>query len=106
MKTTLFGISAPKKECADKKCPFHSTVSVKSEFYNGRIIRKDTHHSATIEWYRKYYVPKYERYETRRSRIRVHNPACIDAQVGQRVLVARTRPLSKMKNFVVLKVEG
>ncbi|MEW5897040.1 MAG: 30S ribosomal protein S17, partial [Nanoarchaeota archaeon] len=66
--------------------------------------RKDTNKSATIEWLRPFYVPKYERFEIRRSRLRVHNPPCIDAQVGQSVLVARTRSLSKTKNHVILQI--
>ncbi len=104
MKQKILGLNAPKRECTDKKCPFHGDINVKNELFKGKIIKKDISRSATIEWFRPYYVPKYERYETRRSRMRVHNPACIDAQVGDRVLVSRTRPLSKVKNHVILKV--
>lgn len=57
-----------------------------------------------MEWMRTYPVPKYERYELRRSRIHVHNPPCIDAKVGQSVLAARVRPLSKTKHHVILGV--
>ena len=34
--------------------------------------------------------------------MRVHNPACIDAGVGQEVVAARTHPLSKTKNHVII----
>jgi len=104
MKSEILGVKAPEKTCTDKKCPFHGDINVKKELLKGKIIKKDISHSATIEWFRPCYVPKYERYEVRRSRIRVHNPPCIDAQIGQEVLVAKTRPLSKVKNHVVLKV--
>ncbi len=104
MKKEIFGIKAPRKSCQDKKCPFHGQINVKKEFFKGTLIKKDTHHSATIEWKRPYYVPKYERYEIRRSRLRVHNPPCLDAQIGQEVLVARTRPLSKTKNHVIIQI--
>jgi hypothetical protein len=49
-------------------------------------------------------VAKYERYEMRRSRLRAHNPPCLDAQVGQEVLVVKTRPLSKTKNHVIIQI--
>jgi len=104
MAKEILGVTAPKNECTDIKCPFHGALAVKKELAKGVIVKKDINHSATIEWKRPYYIPKYERYEVRKSRMRVHNPACIDATIGKVVLVARTRPLSKTKNHVILKV--
>tara|TARA_Y100000310_G_scaffold341859_1_gene442538 strand:- start:1199 stop:1531 length:333 start_codon:yes stop_codon:yes gene_type:complete len=104
MKKEILGFKAPKKACTDKKCPFHGQLNVKPELFRGVIIKKDAHHSATLEWKRIHDVPKYERYEIRRSRIRVHNPACLDAQIGQQVVVAKTKPLSKSKNHVIIQI--
>jgi len=104
----VLGIPAPVKAFDSayhhKVCPFTGNLAVKKELLSGVVIKKDTNRSATIEWNRSRYVPKYERYEVRRSRLRVHNPPCLDAQVGQKVLVARTRPLSKTKNHVILQI--
>lgn len=104
MKPEIFGVKAPKKQCTDKKCPFHGELNIKRELFRGVLIKKDSHHSATIEWNRPFYIPKYERFETRRSRLRVHNPPCLEAQVGQEVLAAKTRPLSKSKNHVIIQI--
>jgi small subunit ribosomal protein S17 len=104
MNKEILGIKAPKESCTDIKCPFHGKINVKKEFLKGKIIKKDINGSATIEWFRPYFIPKYERYEIRRSRMRVHNPACINAPLLSTVMVARTRPLSKTKNHVVLKI--
>lgn len=108
VKKEIFGIPAPKRaydsKYHDKKCPFTGNLAVKKEFLQGKVIKKDTNKSATIEWFHPFYVPKYERFEVRRSRLRVHNPPCIDAKVGQTVLVARTRPLSKTKNHVIIQI--
>ncbi len=108
VKQQVLGISAPPRasdsQHHDKNCPFTGTLAVKNELIQGRVIKRDASKSATIEWFRPFYVPKYERFENRRSRIRVHNPPAIDAQVGQTVLVARTRPLSKTKHHVILAV--
>src|SRR3989344_4711225 len=103
MKVEILGAQAPEKTCTDQKCPFHGQLLVKRELFTGKVVRRDINHSATIEWMRPSYVPKYERYELRRSRMRVHNPACVDAPLGSSVLVARTRPLSKTKNHVIIK---
>jgi small subunit ribosomal protein S17 len=104
MTKNILGVKAPKKDCTDLKCPFHGQLNVKKELFKGKVVKKDIHSSATIEWFRSIYVPKYERYEMRKSRMRTHNPACVDAQIGQEVLVAKTRPLSKTKNHVIIQV--
>ena len=94
----------PEKVCDDKKCPYHGKVLVKKESYTGKVIRKDASRSATVEWERQYFIPKFERYELRRSRLRVHNSPCIDAAIGDTVKVMKTRPISKTKKFVVVEV--
>lgn len=102
MPKEILGMQAPAKECTDGKCPFHGQLIVKKELFKGMVLKKDSNNSAIIEWFRPYYIPKYERYEMRRSRLRVHNPACLNAEVGQEVIAARTRALSKTKNHVIL----
>ncbi len=102
MKKEIFGVKAPEKECTDLKCPFHGDLNVKKELLKGKVIKKDVNHTATIEWFRSFYIPKYERYEVRKSRMKVHNPACLDINIGERVLVARSRPLSKTKNHIII----
>lgn len=92
-----------KADCHDIKCPFHGGLNVKKEIFVGKVIKRDLNHSATIEWFWPLLVPKYERFETRRVRLRVHNPACINAQLGDKVKVARTRPLSKTKHHVIIQ---
>ncbi len=104
MKQELLGIRAPAKECNDTKCPFHGKVAVKRELFTGKVIKKDIHRSATIEWPKIHYVRKYERYATTRVRLRVHNPACVNAAIGDTVLAAKTRPLSKTKHHTILHV--
>ncbi|MBI2112335.1 30S ribosomal protein S17 [Candidatus Woesearchaeota archaeon] len=102
MRTEIFGMKAPKEACTDSKCPFHGDINVKKELLRGVVVRKDINHTATITWFRQKSVPKYERFEVRRSRLRVHNPACINANIGDNVVVARTRPLSKTKNHSII----
>lgn len=105
MKQEILGVKAPHKECTDQKCPFHGELNVKGEILTGKVVKRDINRSATIEWFRPYYVHKYERYELRKSRLRVHNPACINAEIGQEVVVAKTRPISKTKHHVVIQIK-
>ena len=102
LKEIIFGYRAPATVCLDKKCPFHGRINVKREFFTGKVVKKDQNRSATIQWLDPFYVPKYERYEIRRRRARVHNPSCIDAKIGDEVVAARSRPLSKTKNHIII----
>lgn len=108
IKKIVLGIEAPQRvsdsQYHDKNCPFTGGLAVKNELLKGKVVKKDIHNSATIVHHRSQYVPKYERYEVKRLRLRVHNPPCIKAEVGQEVIVAKTRPLSKTKHHVILGV--
>ena len=105
-KNEVLGVKAPKETCTDKKCPFHGQIAVKKEFFTGKIIKKDVSHSATLEWSRSVYIPKYERYEKRKTKIHARLPDCMkdDVAAGDLIQIAETRPISKMIHFVVSKV--
>lgn len=93
---------APSQDCKDKNCPYHGVIKLRGRIFDGQIKSKDTHRSAVITWDRLVYIPKYERYMKKRSKIRVHNPSCINAQIGEKVRAVETRPISKTKNFVII----
>ena len=105
MKVKNIGIKVtpPKKTCNDVKCPFHGKIGVRGRIFTGEVISKDLDNTATVIWTRKHLIPKYERSETRRTKIRVHNPECINAEIKDIVKIAETRPLSKTKHFVIIE---
>ncbi|MFH0752174.1 MAG: 30S ribosomal protein S17 [archaeon] len=96
-------VKAPKEACEDKHCPFHGDIKLRGRIFTGTVIKTDIHRSATVGWTIRHYLPKYERYELRKSRVRVHNPDCIKAQIGDKVKIAECRPISKMKHFVIIE---
>ena len=98
-------VKAPSKSCNDKHCPFHGNLKVRGRILKGTVISKDVNKTAKIEFPRLFYLNKYERFEKRRSRIKVHNPPCIDAQVGDVVKIISCKPISKTKNFVIIEDE-
>jgi small subunit ribosomal protein S17 len=60
--------------------------------------------TVTVEWERRRFVKKYQRYEKRKSSVKAHNPKDINARVGDTVRIQETRPISKTKSFIVLEV--
>ena len=95
-----------KQKCNDAKCPVHGNISLRGRSFTGIVIGTNMTKTATVEWTYKWFIPKYERSETRKSKVHAHNPLCINAQVGDVVQIMETRPLSKTKNFVVIKKIG
>ncbi len=96
-------LKAPSKKCDDVNCPFHGNIKLRGRSFTGIVTSTNMTKTATVEWTYKLFIPKYERHETRRSKIHVHNSPCIDAQVGDVVKIMETRPLSKTKNFVIIQ---
>ena len=99
-------VKLPGKKCNDKDCPFHGRLKCRGKILTGVVISAKMQKTATVEFERQGYLPKYERYEKRRTRIKAHNPDCIDAKDGDIVRISECRPLSKTKNFVVIENLG
>lgn len=96
-------VTAPKKDCTDRDCPFHGTLSVRGMRLEGPVVKDGMDMTVVIQRDYAYYVPKFRRYERRRSRLHVHNPPCINAKEGDVVSVMECRPLSKTVSFVVIQ---
>jgi small subunit ribosomal protein S17 len=95
----------PARECEDSNCPFHGTLSARGRVLEGVVVSDRMEKSVIVNIeYIKFY-PKYERYARMNSRIPSHNPACIDAKMGDKVKIAECRPISKTKAFVIVEKE-
>lgn len=93
----------PEGSCQDEDCPWHGTLPIRGKILEGIVVSDKMQGTVVVRRDYLHYVPKYERYERRHSRISVHNPRCIDAKRGDRVRIAECRPLSKTKHFVVME---
>ena len=91
-------------ECADRKCALHGNVKTRGRIFTGKVISDKMQNTVRVEWPRLFYLPKYERYEKRRSRVKAHNPPCISAKTGDRVKIIECRPISKTVKFIVVEV--
>lgn len=96
-------VKPPGKECNDPKCCWHGTLPVRGKIIEGIVVSAKAQKTAIVEREYFHYIPKYERYERRHSRIAAYNPDCIAAKEGNLVKIAECRPLSKIKSFVVVE---
>ena len=103
MRDIGINVSKPEKECEDVDCPFHGTLPVRGQILEGEVVSDKAPKTVVVQRIYLKKIPKYERYEKRRSKIHAHNPPCINAKVGDVVKIAECRPLSKTKSFVVIE---
>jgi len=96
-------VTAPKTECDDRHCIFHGNIGVRGRQFIGTISKTGGQKTATVEWQRLFFIPKYQRYEKRNTKLHVHNPKCIDAKTGEKVLITECRKISKTKSFVIVQ---
>jgi small subunit ribosomal protein S17 len=96
-------VTAPEGTCSDDNCPFHGELAVRGQLIEGRVASTAMEKTVVVEREYDVYVPKYDRYMKRRSRVAAHAPPCFDLQEGDTVRIAETRPLSKTKSHVVVE---
>lgn len=89
--------------CKDNNCPIHGNISLRGRTFEGLVIKNPFQKTATIEWERRKFVKKYERYEKKRTRVKAHSPTCLDIKKGNKVKIMESRPISKTKKFVIMQ---
>ncbi|HDD45882.1 MAG TPA: 30S ribosomal protein S17 [Candidatus Aenigmarchaeota archaeon] len=98
-------VPKPKKKCNDINCAWHGRLPIRGRIFKGIVRSTKAKKTVVVEWEYNRYVHKYERYERCKSRVSAHNPDCMHAREGDRVIIGECRPLSKTKHFVVIAVE-
>ncbi|GAG38096.1 unnamed protein product [marine sediment metagenome] len=95
-------VKVPEGKCEDKNCVFHGNLSIRGRQFIGEVKKVGSPKSVTVEWQRLFFIPKYQRYEKRKTKLNVHNPQCINAKEGDKVLIAECRKISKTKGFIIV----
>ena len=103
MSTAGLEVAAPKKKCADVRCPFHGNLKVRGRLLTGKAVSTAGKSFLVVEMEFLHMVGKFNRGERRRSRISAHVPPCVQVEEGDQVTVAECRPLSKTISFVVVE---
>ena len=94
------------EQCTDNKCPHHAGLRIRGRSFTGTVVAARMQNTATVEWERRRFLPKYERYLKLRTKIKVHNPQCINAKKGDIVKITECKPMSKTKHFVIVNKVG
>lgn len=89
--------------CNDINCPFHGSLRLHGKVMQGTVFKAKMTKTAIVEITGFKYNSKYERYEKRRTRLKAHNPPCLNASEGNKVTIMETRPLSKTKNYCIIE---
>ena len=90
--------------CNDKTCPTHGSnpIKLRGRIFEGTVIKKFPKRIC-IQFDRTVSVPKYERYEKRRTKLHARLPDCMKnkIEIGDYIKIAECRPLSRIIHFVV-----
>jgi small subunit ribosomal protein S17 len=81
-------------------------INLRGRTHIGRVTSAKAAKTATVEWERRKYLKKYERYEKRKSKVQVHNPEWVKAEEGDVVKIMETKPLSKTKHHMIVEKLG
>ena len=102
------GIEVPKpaKACGDVHCPFHGTLPVRGQTFEGRVVSTRMQRTAVVERDYLRYIRKYERYEKRTKRFHVHSPPCLELKEGDWAVLMECRPIAKTVAFVAIQNKG
>lgn len=72
----------------------------KGKLLRGTVIKSAMKDTATVLVERYVKHPKYKKYMRRSKKFLVHDPGN-SAQIGEKVVIRETRPISKRKNFII-----
>ena len=71
-----------KEKCNDAHCPVHGSLSLRGRSFTGTVLSTKMQRTAIVQWEFKRTIPKFERYEKRKSKVKVHNPDCLNIKKG------------------------
>ncbi|MDO8481990.1 MAG: 30S ribosomal protein S17 [bacterium] len=82
----------------------NNTANSKQEgkFLEGVVVKRAMKDTATVQVERYVKHPKYKKYIRRSKKFLVHDPGNT-AEVGDKVTIRETKPISKRKRFVIVK---
>jgi small subunit ribosomal protein S17 len=81
------------------------TITARPQSFTGVVIKTAMKDTATVRVNRFVKNAKYKKYSVRSKNYLVHNPGDV-AQVGDKVTIVATRPISKLKHFTIAQTNG
>ena len=96
-------VAIPKKQCHDKRCPFHGSLKVRGRLLSGKAVSTAGKGFVVVQMEYLHKVSKYNRGERRKCRISARVSECLGVNEGDVVTIGECRPLSKTISFVVVE---
>ena len=84
----------------EKNTTAPNTASSKPQTFNGVVVKTAMKDTATVAVSRYVKHAKYKKYQVRTKKYLAHDPGNT-AQVGEKVTIVASRPISKNKHFVL-----
>ena len=78
-------------------------VGTRGRIFQGPVIKKFDKR-VVVEFDRTVYIPKFERFAKKQTKLHARIPEGMHVEVGNYIKVQECRPLSKIINFVVIEV--
>lgn len=94
---------AKKETKTQEKTPVKFAVGTHGRTFEG-VVTKKFPQRAVIEFEREVYVPKFERYYKKKTRLHAKIPAGLSVEVGDFIKIRECRPLSKIIHFMVVEI--
>lgn len=79
-----------------------SEQTTQGKFLHGVVVKRAMKDTVTVSVERFVMHPKYKKYQRRSKKFLVHDPGNT-ANVGDKVTIRETKPISKRKHFVIEK---
>jgi len=85
----------------ESKMVVGTPISTHGRIFKGKVIKKFPGR-VVIEFERTVYVPKYERFYKKKTRLHARLPPNIDVNLNDIIKIAECRPISKLVHFIVI----
>ncbi len=99
-------VKEPERKCDEKNCPFCGNLAIRGRLFEGKVTGNKAKQTITLQKDAPVYYNKFKRYARGKSSIHAHVPSCIDVDLGDTVLAAECRPISKSVSYVVVEVRS
>jgi len=99
-------VKEPKKEAVKNESnnPFNGSLTIRGKLFEGIVINAKG--TAVIQKESPIYFTKFKRFGRSKNKIHAHIPSNLNVQVGDYVVAAECRPISKSVSFVVVEVKS
>ena len=101
-------IKEPKKKAVENENnnPFNGSLAIRGKLFEGIVINAKAKGTAVIQKESPVYFTKFKRFGRSKNKIHAHVPSNLTVQVGDYVVAAECRPISKSVSFVVVEVKS